>query len=151
MQKVCEIVTELATPVVESIGCRLWDVEFVKEGGQQYLRLLIDKKEGVSIDDCEAVSRAMDPILDREDPVPGGYIFEVSSAGAERALKRPSDFEEYMGSLAALRTFAPISGCKEFVGHLTAYNNGDVTLNIDGTEHTFAKKEIAIVRLRVEF
>lgn len=151
MQKVCEIVMALATPVVEANGCRLWDVEFVREGGQQYLRLLIDKAQGVSIDDCEAISRAMDPILDKEDPVPGGYVFEVSSAGAERALKRPSDFEEYMGALVCVKTFAPIDGSKEFIGNLVSYNNGDVTITVGGDERTFAKKDIAIVRLRVEF
>ncbi len=151
MQKVCEIVAKLAEPVAEQNGCRIWDVEFVREGGQQYLRLLIDKADGVSIDDCEAISRAMDPILDREDPVPGSYIFEVGSAGAERALKRPSDFEEYMGHLIAVRTFAPIDGSKEFVGTLTAYENGDVTISVDGAERTFLKKDIAVTRLRVEF
>ena len=151
MQKVCEIVASLAAPVAEAQGCRIWDVEFVREGGQQYLRLLIDKADGVTIDDCEAISRAMDPILDCEDPVPGSYIFEVGSAGAERALKRPSDFEEYMGSLVSVRTFAPIDGSKEFVGTLTAYENGDVTISDNDATRTFAKKDIAIVRLRIEF
>ena len=151
MQKVCEVVSKLAEPVAAANGCSIWDVEFVREGGQQYLRLIIDKDGGVSIDDCEAVSRAMDPILDKEDPVPGSYIFEVSSAGAERSLKRPSDFEAYMGSLVCVKTFAPIDGSKEFIGHLASYANGDVTINMDGDERTFAKKDIAIVRLRVEF
>ena len=151
MNKVCDIVARLAAPIVEELGLTLWDVEFVKEGGQQYLRLLLDKEGGVSIDDCEAVSRAMDPILDREDPVPGGYIFEVSSAGAERALKRPSDFDAFMGSLVCLRTFAPQNGSKEFIGTLAGYDGGDVTLQINGASMTFGKKDIAQVRLRVEF
>ena len=151
MRKVCEIVSSLATPVVEANGCRLWDVEYVREGGQQYLRLLIDNENGVSIDHCEAISRAMDPILDKEDPVPGSYIFEVSSAGADRALKRPSDFEEYANHKVTLKTFAPIDGSKEFTGELCGYNDGDVTLCINGENRTFAKKEIAIVKLYVEF
>lgn len=150
MQKVCDIVARLAEPVVQSAGCTLWDVEFVREGGQHFLRLYIDKEGGVSIDDCEAVSRGMDPVLDDADPISCSYIFEVSSAGAERALKRPSDFEAYMGSLVAVKTFAPIDGSKEFVGTLSAYAQGDVTISTDAGERTFAKKDIAIVRLRVE-
>ena len=98
MKKVTELVAELAAPAVEAAGCVLWDTEYVREAGQWYLRLYIDKLEGdVDILDCEAVSRAVEPLLDEADPIPGSYTFEVSSAGAERPLKRPSDFQRFLG------------------------------------------------------
>ncbi|MBQ8974855.1 MAG: ribosome maturation factor RimP, partial [Oscillospiraceae bacterium] len=103
MSKITDTVAALARPVVEQAGCELWDVEYVKEAGQWFLRVYIDKEGGVSIDDCEAVSRALDPILDESDPIETSYVFEVSSAGAERSLKRPSDFERFMGSLVEVR------------------------------------------------
>ena len=86
MSKITELVTDLARPVVEDNGCSLWDVEYLKEAGSWYLRLYIDKEGGVSIDDCEAVSRAVDPLLDEADPIQDAYTFEVSSAGADRPL-----------------------------------------------------------------
>ena len=89
MSRVTETVLALAKPVVEAQGCEVWDVEYVREAGAWYLRVYIDKPGGVSIDDCEAVSRALDPVLDEADPIPTSYVFEVSSAGAERELKRP--------------------------------------------------------------
>lgn len=151
MQKVCEIVWKLAEPIAESAGVMIWDVEFVKEGGQHYLRIFLDKEGGVTIDDCEKVSRGMDPILDREDPVPQSYIFEVCSAGAERTLKRHSDFEKFMGHLIEVRTFAPRDGQKEFIGTLCEYENGDVTIAIGDKKEKFTKKEIALARLRIDF
>jgi len=151
LNKTSDIITALATPVAEEMGLSIWDVEFVKEGGERYLRVYIDKAEGVSIDDCERFSRAFDIILDREDPIAESYIFEVSSAGLERRLYRPSDFEAYMGSAVTLKTFALHNGKKEFEGILSGYNNGDVTIEVEGVSETFDKKEIATVRLRVEF
>lgn len=151
MQKVCEIVWKLAEPVAESAGVMIWDVEFVKEGGQHYLRIFLDKEGGVTIDDCEKVSRGMDTILDREDPIPQSYIFEVCSAGAERTLKRPGDFKTFMGHLIEVRTFAPRGGQKEFVGTLSGYEDGNITILIGEKEEKFTKKEIALVRLRIEF
>ena len=96
--KVTDRVWAFAQPVVEAHGCSLWDVEYVREGGEWFLRLYIDKDGGVNINDCEAISRDMDPILDREDPIEGSYRFEVCSAGLERPLKRPSDFEAFLGA-----------------------------------------------------
>lgn len=98
MSKITEKVEALAKPVVEEAGCELWDVEYVREAGSWYLRVFIDKEGGVSIEDCERISRKLDPILDENDPIPDSYVFEVGSAGAERELKRPSDFERYMCS-----------------------------------------------------
>ena len=107
MSKVTETVTALAAPVAEKLGLELWDVEYIREAGQWFLRVYIDKDGGVSINDCEALSRALDPVLDEADPIPDSYVFEVSSAGAERELKRPGDFARFMGSGAEVRLYKP--------------------------------------------
>lgn len=151
LNRISDVITELAIPVAKELGLSIWDVEFVKEGGERYLRVYIDKENGVSIDDCEKFSRAFDVVLDEADPIAESYIFEVSSAGLERRLYRPSDFEAYMGSAVTLKTFAVRDGKKEFLGNLSGYNDGDVTIDIEGKSETFTKKEIATVRLRVEF
>ena len=151
MKKVTEVVRELALPVVEEQGCRLWDVEYVREAGQWYLRVYLDKDGGVNILDCEAISRVLSDILDEADPIESSYIFEVASAGAERPLKRPGDFEQFIGSPVLLKTYKSVDGRKEFAGDLAGYENGDVTLRIGGEERRFAKEEIALVRLRCDF
>ena len=149
--KVTEQVAQFAEPVVQAHGCTLWDVEYVREGGERFLRLYIDKDGGVDISDCEAISRAVDPILDEKDPVPDSYNFEVCSAGLERQLKRPSDFAQFMGSSVSVKLFRPVNGAKEFVGTLTGYEDGVVTIEAAGATHTFQKNEVAQVRLYVEF
>ena len=151
MKKVTETVAELARPVVEANGCTLWDVEYVREAGQWYLRLLIDKEGGVDILDCEAISRTVSDLLDEADPIEGSYVFEVGSAGAERPLKRPSDFEQFMGADVLLKTYKPRDGHKEFAGTLAGYDNGAVTIALGGQELRFEKPEIALVRLRCDF
>ncbi len=149
--KITDQVWSFAQPLVEAAGCSLWDVEYVREGGEWFLRLYIDKDGGVDIDDCEAVSRAVDPVLDEKDPIPESYRFEVCSAGLERPLKRPSDFERFMGEPVLVKLYRPRNGQKEFAGMLAGYRDGDVVLNVRGAEHTFEKSEVALVRLRVEF
>ena len=149
--KITEQVWQFAEPVVTEKGCSLWDVEYVREGGEWYLRLYIDKEGGVDISDCEAVSRGVDPILDEKDPIPESYHFEVCSAGLERALKRPSDFEKFMGSKVLVKLYQPKNGSKELKGELVKYENGDVTIAQAGTEITLKKPEVALVRLYVEF
>jgi ribosome maturation factor RimP len=144
-------VQQLVLPIVEAHGCRLWDVEYVREGDQRFLRLYIDKQGGVDITDCEAISRAADPILDEADPIPDSYHFEVCSAGIERALKRPSDFEEFMGSLIMVKLYRPKNGIKEIPGILRGYEDGRVTVEMNGETITLEKSEVALVRLRVEF
>ena len=151
MKKVTEIVRELALPVVEENGCTLWDVEYVREAGQWYLRLYIDKEGGVNILDCEAISRRMSDLLDEADPIDSSYIFEVASAGAERPLKRPGDFEQFMGSPVTLKTYKPRDGRKEFAGDLAGYDNGAVELRVGEQTLRFEKDEIALVRLRCDF
>ena len=148
MSKITDIVSGIAKPVAEAHGCELWDVEYVKEAGTWYLRVYIDREGGVSINDCEAVSRELDKLLDEADPIPGSYTFEVSSAGAERALKRPEDFQRFMGSPVTVKLYSARNGRKECPGVLAAWEDGDVVLE-DGTR--FRKNEVAQVRLRVTF
>ena len=149
--KVTEIVTEFAQPIVESFGCRLWDVEYVREGSEYFLRLYLDKEGGVDINDCEAISRAVDPVLDEKDPIQGSYHFEVCSAGLERALKRPSDFERFMGSAITVKLYRPRNGLKEIPCVLKGYEEGKLTVEAGKETITFEKSEVALVRLRVEF
>ncbi len=149
--KITEQVAAFAQPIVEEKGCSLWDVEYVREGTERFLRLYIDKDGGVSIDDCEAVARAVDPILDEKDPIAESYHFEVCSAGLERALKRPSDFEKFMGSPVTVKLYRPRNGLKEIPGVLRGYEEGRVTVEAGKEMITFEKSEIALVRLRVEF
>ena len=149
MSKITDKVFALAKPVVEEAGCSLWDVEYVREAGRWFLRVFIDKEGGVNITDCEAISRTLDPILDEEDPIPDSYVFEVGSAGAERELKRPSDFEKFMGHEVELRTYQPIAGQKSFVGSLEAYDNGNVTVTVGKNSMSFDKSQIALVKLHV--
>ena len=149
--KVTEIVTQFAQPIVEEKGCSLWDVEYVREGSERYLRLYIDKEGGVDITDCEAIHRAVDPILDEKDPIAESYHFEVCSAGIERALKRERDFIQFMGSPILVKLYRPRNGLKEIPGILRGYENGAVTLEAGKETVTFTKSEVALVRLRVEF
>ena len=149
--KVTDLVASFAKPVVEAHGCELWDVEYVREGSEYFLRLYVDKEGGVDINDCEAISRAVDPILDEKDPVPGSYHFEVCSAGLERALKRPSDFERFMGSAITVKLYRPRNGLKEIPCVLTGYEDGKLCVTAGKETITFEKSEVALVRLRVEF
>lgn len=145
MSKVTEKVEALARPIVEDEGCELWSVEYVREAGSWYLRVFIDKDGGVGIDDCERISRRLDPILDEADPIPDSYVFEVGSAGAERELKRPSDFEKFMGSEVEVKLYQPYEGKKSLVGKLEAYENGDITIS----SVQLKKSQIAQVRLHI--
>lgn len=149
--KVTEQVAVFAGPIVKEHGCALWDVEYVREGSEYFLRLYIDKDGGVDINDCEAISRAVDPILDEKDPIPGSYHFEVCSAGLERVLKRPSDFQKYLGSPITVKLYRPRNGMKEIPCVLRGYEDGRLTVEAGKETVTFEKSEVALVRLRVEF
>ncbi len=151
MAKVTELVAKLAAPAVEAAGCELWDVEYVREAGVWYLRLYIDKAGGVDILDCEKVSRAVSDLLDEADPIEGSYTFEVSSAGAERPLKRPGDFARFMGSPVLVKLYKGRDGRKEFAGELAGYEDGAITITVGGEAMTFPANEVALCRLRVEF
>ena len=153
MKKITELTAQLAAPAIAEQGCTLWDVEYVREAGTWYLRVLLDKEGGVDILDCEAVSRKLSDLLDELDPIEDSYTLEVGSAGAERALKRPSDFARFLGSPVLVKLYRNLDGRKAYPGVLTAYDpdSGAVTLSVDGQEKTFAKKDVSLVRLRIEF
>jgi len=151
MSKITDAVSALALPIVEKNDCELWDVEYVKDPGGWVLRVFIDRPDGVSITHCEAVSRELDPILDEnEDIIPGSYTFEVSSAGAERQLKRPADFERFMGELIEVKLYKAEDGTKVFLGDLAGYSkeNG-IEIDIAGQRRTFPLPKVANVRLRI--
>ena len=149
MSRLTDQVAALALPIVEEEGCTLWDVEYVKEAGSWYLRVFIDREGGVSIEDCERISRRLDPVLDEADPIPESYIFEVGSAGADRELKRPGDYEQFMGSEVELKLYRPVKGSKRYVGELSGYEDGAVTIVQNGEALRFEKSQIAQVRLYI--
>ncbi|MFI3209250.1 MAG: ribosome maturation factor RimP [Eubacteriales bacterium] len=137
---------ELILPIVESYDFELVDVEYVKEGGTWYLRAYIDKPGGIAVDDCAMVSRQFSEILDEKDYISDAYIFEVSSPGLGRPLKKDKDYDRTMGSDVEIRTYRAINKQKEFVGALKAYDKNTVTIEIDEVEHVFEKADIALIR-----
>ncbi len=147
MAGVAEKVFNLVKETVENEGVNLWDVRFVKEGASHYLRIFIDKPEGVNIDDCTNVSHAVDPIIDEADPIDCSYYLEVCSAGLGRELTRDEHFTSMLGKDVKLRLFKAVDGNKEFIGKLSSYENGTVTVKIDGENKDFLKKEISKITL----
>lgn len=143
---------ELITPILERMNFELVDVEYVKEGGTWYLRAYIDKEGGITVNDCEAVAREMNEILDREDFVEDSYVFEVSSPGLGRPLKKEKDYIRSMGKEVEIRTYRAINREKEFYGILSAYDESTVTIETDeGGTLTFEKADIALIRLAFDF
>jgi ribosome maturation factor RimP len=143
---------ELLAPMMEEYSFELVDVEFVKEGGNWYLRAYVDKEGGITIDDLEMVSRRLSDILDEKDFIEDSYILEVSSPGLGRPLKKDRDFERNLGEAVDIRTYRAIERQKEFTGILTSYDKNSVTIQFeDGTEKTFDKKEIALISLAFDF
>ena len=143
---------ELITPILDRMNFELVDVEYVKEGGTWYLRAYIDKEGGITVNDCQAVAREMNEILDREDFVEDSYVFEVSSPGLGRPLKKEKDYIRSMGKEVEIRTYRAINREKEFYGILSAYDENTVTIKTeDGTEMTFEKSDIALIRLAFDF
>lgn len=143
---------ELITPIIERMNFELVDVEYVKEGGTWYLRAYIDKEGGITVNDCEAVAREMNEILDKEDFVEDSYVFEVSSPGLGRPLKKEKDYVRSMGKEVEIRTYRAINREKEFYGILSAYDETTVTIEPeDGEKMTFEKSDIALIRLAFDF
>ena len=143
---------ELLEPIVTGFGFELVDVEYVKEAGTWYLRAYIDKPGGITVDDCEAVSRKFSDVLDEKDYIEDTYIFEVSSPGLGRPLKKDKDFQRSLGEEVEIRTYRPFDRQKEFVGELKAYDKESVTIVYeDDTEQTFQRQEIALIRLALDF
>ncbi len=143
---------ELIQPIIDAHGFELVDVEYVKEGGTWYLRAYIDKPGGITVDDCEVVSRAFSDILDEKDYIEDTYIFEVSSPGLGRPLKKEKDFARSLGEEVEIRTYRAIDKQKEFIGILVEYDKDTVTIEYeDGTTQTFSREEIAFIRLALHF
>lgn len=146
---------ELLVPIAEANHVEIYDVEYVKEGSDWYLRCYIDKEGGVSIDDCETVSRALSDELDREDFISDAYILEVSSPGLGRQLKRDRHFEKSLGQEVVVKTYQPVEGRKEFTGILKAYDGVCITLEAgqqeQGRDMVFEKKDVAVVKLTFDF
>ena len=139
---------ELIEPILERLGFSLYDIEYVKEGSDYYLRAYIEKEGGITIDDCETVSREMNELLDREDYVEGSYIFEVSSPGLTRKLTKDRHFEKSLEKKVELKAFRPVKGEKDWKGVLAGFDANTLTIRLeDGSEESFQRNEIASVRL----
>ena len=141
---------EMLLPITEECGVSIYDVEYVKEGSDYYLRAFIDKEGGVTIDDCENVSRRFSEELDKDDFIADAYILEVSSPGLGRTLKKDRHFENSIGLEVELKLFEAIDGCKEFTGILTGYDKKTVTVEMEETEKVFERSKIAIIRLTLD-
>lgn len=142
---------ELLTPIAAANGVEIYDVEYVKEGSDYYLRAYIDKAEGVNIVDCENVSRALSDALDREDFIPDAYILEVSSPGLGRTLKKDKHLQKSINKEVDVKLFKAIEKCKEFTGVLVGFDADTVTIRENGAEHTFQRADIALIRLTIDF
>ncbi len=141
----------LLAPIAKANGVRIYDVEYVKEGQDMYLRAYIDKDGGVTIEDCETVSRALSDQLDAEDFIDAAYILEVSSPGLGRKLTKDRHLENSIGEEVELKTFEAIDGCKDFEGILKAFDKENITLDAAGTDKVFPRKQIANLKLKVDF
>ncbi len=142
---------ELLAPIVAAQGFELVDVEYVKEAGTWYLRGFIDKPGGITVNDCEAVSRVFSDKLDEKDFIEDSYVMEISSPGLDRPLRKEKDYQRSMGKLLEVRTYRPVDGQKEFTGKLLGYDENTVTIEEEAGERTFDKKDVALIRLAVEF
>lgn len=142
---------ELLLPIVQAAGVEIYDVEYVKEGSDWYLRTYIDKPGGVTIGDCENVSRALSDKLDEEDFIDDAYIMEVSSPGLGRTLKKDKHLEKSLGEEVEIRLYKPVEKCREFTGVLKSFDAEQIIIETAEKEMTFARKEIALIRLALDF
>ena len=145
-------VRKIAEPLTEELGYILWDVEYVKVGADMYLRITIDSEDGITIDDCEKMHRAIDPLLDEADPIEEAYHLEISSPGIERDLKEDWQINACEGWDVEVRLYAPLDGAKSYLGVLTGLNeNGDVVVDCNGTARTFPRASVASLKTRYVF
>lgn len=142
---------ELLLPIVEKFGVEIYDVEYVKEGSDYYLRAYIDKEGGVNIIDCENVSRALSDALDAKDFIPDAYILEVSSPGLGRTLKKDKHLEKSLGEEVEVKLYKPVEKRKEFAGILERFDKDSITITEDGAELTFERTAVALIRLALDF
>lgn len=151
-KNIASIVKDLITPMADEMGYYLWDVEFVKEGADKYLRITIDNEEGITIEDCEKFHRAIDPLLDEADPISEAYILEVSSPGIERELKNSAHIEACIGWDVDVKLYAPRNGSKSFRGVLCGYNeDGDIVIEAGEKKVSFKPEEVAKISTYFDF
>ncbi len=150
-KNIASAAAELLGPTINELGYELWDVEYVKEGSEYYLRITIDTEEGITIDDCEKVHRAIDPILDEADPIEDSYHLEVSSPGIERELKYDWHFDAFIGSTVEVKLYAPVNGVKSVVGELVAHSDEGVRVSCAGTEMLLPSDKVAKVQTVFDF
>lgn len=148
---IIKTVEQLAEPIADKNNFELVDVEFIKEGPNWYLRIYIDKEGGISIDDCELVSRSIEGVLEDKDFIEQAYILEVSSPGIDRVLKKDNEFVKYKGRIVDIKLYKPINNNKEFQGELVGLINNNIVVKIDDSEMSFDKKDVAVCRLAVIF
>ncbi len=144
-------IEKLARPIVEDLDLYLWDVRFEKEGADWYLRIIIDSNDGISCDDCEAVSRPLSKLLDETDPIEQAYYLEVSSPGVERELRKPEHFEVCIGDTVRVKLIRPVNGEREFIGELVKYQDNVLTIRQTEDEKSFAFSDCAFVKLYDDF
>lgn len=142
---------KLLEPIAAANGVEIYDVEYVKEGSDFYLRAYIDKPDGVNIIDCENVSRALSDALDKDDFIPEAYILEVSSPGLGRTLKKDKHLQKSIGEEIEIKLFKPIDKCKEFAGVLDSFDTESLTIVEGDSKRTFARADIALIRLALDF
>ena len=150
-KNVAETVWQGIQPVADELGLAIWDVEFVKEGARRILRVTIDHEDGITIEDCERMHRAIDPVLDEIDPIDTAYDLEVSSPGIERELRTDAHIDACVGETVEVRFFAPFEGKKSLEAILLGRDGADVLLEIDGSECRVARNLIAKLRTIFEF
>lgn len=150
-QHIISAVEALARPFLDENGYELVDVEYVKEGGNRYLRIIVDKPGGIDIEDCSKISEFMSAKLDEKDPIPDAYFLEVTSPGAERPLKKAEDYRNAVGKHVFITTYEPVSGSKEFEGLLASYTDEEIIVTIGKKNHTIPVAKIASARLAVVF
>ena len=153
MRKSIEATIEaLVQPIVDAKNIEIVDIEYVKEAGQFYLRIYLEKEGGISLDDCADVSRELNPILDEKDPIKDNYFLEVCSPGLDRPLKKDKDFERYKGRDVEIKLYKPMNGSKQFEGELVGLTeDNNIKVIIDGEEVDFTRKEVALIRLAIKF
>lgn len=150
-KNVVGVVSELIRPTADELGYRLWDVEYVKEGARMILRVTIDSEEGITIDDCEKMHRAIDPLLDEADPIAEAYYLEVSSPGIERDLRTDAHIAASIGSRVELRLFAPVNGAKSFVGKLADFENGKIHIETESASLVFERAAVSKLKTVFDF
>lgn len=151
MSKTESLIEEMAAPVIANLGLELVDVEFKKEGGNWYLRIFIDKPDGITHEDCQTVSKQISSLIDEKDPIAQSYFLEVSSPGLERPLKKIEDFAKYVGSMVNISTFTSLDGQKSFQGKLAGVEEGNIVLTIKEKRLLIPFDKISSARLAIEF